>query len=429
MGSRRPTGCPRSLVLLLLVLLPALALGQGGGRRAYTFLDLPVSPRLTGLGGKAPALFRAVDPGLAVFNPALADAEIHNRLELGASLYFADIVFNHAAYFRATPRVGTYGLGVRQVWYGRFDGRTPTGAPDGSFTAYDMALSAYYSRSLLPGLRAGLSVNPILSRIESYNSLALTADLGLLYSHADGVVQTGLVVRNLGGTLIPYHKSYTAAPVDVTLGWSFTLQHAPLRFLLTLQHLENINYRYIREEAHSSSYMVVDPNREEPKWWQQLLQELVAHPVLGVEIAPMRYFYLQLGYNAHRAQEMALKGHYAFEGLSYGLGVNIQRFSLNFARSHYHAHGATNHLSVSLRFGRTEPAAVRERPIWGRVEPVPSRADGGQEAREEVEETTGEVVEVPREAEVEEPDEVQHGVPEMPEEAEGPSAENEPENE
>ncbi|PID90328.1 MAG: hypothetical protein CSA97_03485, partial [Bacteroidetes bacterium] len=255
--------------MLLFLLLPALAFGQGGGRRAYTFLDLPVSPRLTGLGGKAPAVLRAVDPGLAVFNPALADADIHNRLEVGASLYFAGIVFNHAAYFRSLSRVGSYGVGVRQVWYGSFDGRTPTGESMGSFTAYDMAISGYYSRCILPGLRVGVSLNPVISHIETYNSLALAADIGLVYSHTNGVVQTGLVVRNLGGTLVPYHKSYDAAPIDVTLGWSFTLQHAPLRFLLTLQHLEDINYRYMREEAYSSAYMVVDPNREKPKWWKQ----------------------------------------------------------------------------------------------------------------------------------------------------------------
>ncbi len=365
-------GSSRSVVGLLLLLLgmnllyslPVLA--QGNGTRSYTFLDLPISPRLTALGGKSPTLAGDKDPGLALFNPALASDTLHNHLEVGASLYFADIVFNHLGYFYSLPGVGTLGLGVRQIWYGEFTRTDELGAKLGSFSAYDMGICLLYSRPILPNLSVGATLTPILSHIETYNSLALTLDLGANYTSTDGDFSAGLVARNIGGSLTRYADKTEYAPFELVGGASLQLAHAPLRFLFTLQHLENWNYRFYRGDAYSSAVRVLPPDSPRSNVWQRILYETLAHPIVGIEFTPVRYFYAQVSYNFHRAQEMALEEHAGLEGISWGIGIRIRRFSFNFARSRYHAHGANNHLSIALRLGRGNGSRAHVAPLWDR---------------------------------------------------------------
>lgn len=339
-------------VLLIGQLMMGTAYGQGNGTQAYTFLDLPISPRLAALGGKVNSLPGDYDHGLALFNPALGSPRMHHQVGIGATLFFADIVYNQASYFYTLPRVGTLGVGLRQVWYGDMPQTDEWGNTQGKFTAYDMGLTMSYSRLLLPGLRVGGALTPIFSKIETYNSVGLTMDVGIAYESESGRFSSTLLGRNLGGMLTRYGEQWAYAPLEIVGGVSFALAHAPLRFLITLQHLENWNYRFVRTDSYSSAVANLHPEPSTSSVWGRIFAETLAHPIVGIEITPLKYVYGQVGYNPHRAQEMGLEGVAGLEGFSWGLGVRISRFSLNFARARYHAHGASNHISVVLELGR-----------------------------------------------------------------------------
>ncbi len=348
---------------LLLLLTPILLMAQGGGRHAYTFLDLPVSPRLAALGGKAPSLINSPSPSLGMHNPAAALPDIHGMAEVGFTLYYASIKYNHAAYFHHVPSIGMLGLSLRQVWYGRLTRRDALGAAQGHFTAYDQALSLHYSQTLWRGLRIGATLTPILSRIERYTSVALGMDVGLLYHSDDRFVSAGLLCRGVGASLRGYTRNAVeSTPFEVLAGASLGLEYAPVRFIVTLQHLENWKSRFSSEDTRNPLEGNGRWEEESESNWQALYRELLAHPIIGMELYPSRYFYLQVAYNHKRRSEMAVEARPYLVGFSWGVGIQIKRFSFGFARAVYHVHGATNHISISYQFGRPPSAPHTEAP-------------------------------------------------------------------
>lgn len=339
-------------------LLSHPAWGQRPGERIYAFLDLPVAPRLAGLGGKTPALVGLPEPALAVYNPALASRAIDRCVAIGYAPYFAGTHYNNMAYFQSLGSWGSWGVSVRQLWYGRFVARDEQGAAEGSFTAYDLAIGAHYAFAPIRGLSIGLSISPILSLIGGYGSVGLTSDVGAVYQMADGLLAFGVLARNLGGAFkhyAPYEDDW--ASFELLAGMSLTLRHAPLRFVLTLQHLETWNARRIPREDYFPAVGDGRSDEQLPSTWQRVYMEVLAHPILGVELVPGRYFYLQVGFNPSQIQTMSQNGAFGLAGLSYGAGVHYRRFALRYARSHSHFRGATHHVSLFINLaphGTTE---------------------------------------------------------------------------
>ena len=87
-----------------------------GGRGVFAFLELPMSPRLAGLGGKIASISEQVSSGLGIYNPALIAPNAHGALEAGVSLYYANIRYDYASYFHNLYPVGMLGVSLRQVW-------------------------------------------------------------------------------------------------------------------------------------------------------------------------------------------------------------------------------------------------------------------------------------------------------------------------
>ena len=352
----------RWATLVLLLCLPYMGWGQiwvqdakglDRGREGYAFLHLAEAPRLAALGGKAPALVHGLQPGVAVHNPALALPELHQYLQVAYTLMYAGLNYSQASYFHELPSLGMVGASVRQLWYGRFNGYDEQGQPTGSFTAYDVALALHYNQEIAQGLHVGFSLAPIISSIERYTSFALAMDIGVLYYTPNRLFAASLLCRNLGSGL----KGYTPrrrelTPLELMAGVDITLAHAPLRFLITLQNLENWHLRYNPNTSYRRLFGDGKAEDHRETVWEAILGEALAHPIIGVEITPVKYVYFQLGYNHSRRMEMQLEARPFLVGFSWGIGVEYRHFQFNFSRSLYHLHGAMNHVSVGYCFAR-----------------------------------------------------------------------------
>ena len=110
-------------------------------------------------------------------------------------------------------------------------------------------------------------------------------------------------------------------PIDVQLGASKQLTHTPFRFSATLVDLNHWNYKFIN------------------------------HLVFGVDIALSHNIWVGGGYNFRRANEMQIENgeekssHGA--GLSFGGGVNLERFKLNVAYGKYHVSSSSLVINVA----------------------------------------------------------------------------------
>ena len=331
--------------------------GQVGGTATYNFLNLTPSPQVTALGGQVNAV-PGSDLSLAFFNPALLDSTSDNSLSLNYVHYLAGINFGYAAYARSYRNIGNFAAGIHYVNYGTFIGADEVGLLTGDFTAAEYAFNLTYSRTLPwldNTLHVGVNVKPLLSVFERYTSYGLLADLGLTYRHPEQHFTAALVLRNMGGQLTAYADGgREPVPFEVQLGVSQRLKHAPFRFSILVQHLETPRLGADKEKTDPPAAEGQPADDSGKKGLELFADEAMRHIILGAECFPFQGLILRAGYNYNRRQDLKVNTRTGMVGFSWGIGIHVSRFHIDYARSRWHLAGASNHFSVCVDLGRPE---------------------------------------------------------------------------
>lgn len=356
----------RKLILLIVILVAAfpMAYGQIGGESTYEFLNLTNSARMAALGGNQIALHDSTDLNVSYNNPSLLMPEMKNMLAVNYVNYFAGVNFGYAAYSFATPLPGNVAVGMHYINYGEFIEALPNGIKTGAtFNASEYALNLIWSNeyklnytkkdsmwaashgsaSVLNHKRLtyGINLKPILSSFENYRSIGIAADLGATYISRNGLTVTSLVFRNIGTQISTYYEGAEreSIPFNLQMGVSQKLQHAPIRFAATLQHLQKWNLAK-PEEVRTGATMVYNED--------SFTKKFMRHLVLGVELLPSPNFTLRAGYNYQLRQEMRMEERMSTVGFAWGFGFKISRFHFNYGSTRFHLGGSSNIISLAL---------------------------------------------------------------------------------
>jgi hypothetical protein len=111
----------KTALLILFISLFAFNLNaQTGGSTAFNTLDLPLSARQAAIGGNCMAI-NDNDINLAVWNPSMLSARMHTQFAFSFADYFADIKYGYAGFAYNVKNVGTFGLTMTHINYGKFD--------------------------------------------------------------------------------------------------------------------------------------------------------------------------------------------------------------------------------------------------------------------------------------------------------------------
>ena len=322
-----------ALLLCLMITLPLSAQINGAGSGVFHFLNLPASSRLNALGGENVSISDD-DISMAFINPALLTAHTDKVLQLNYAYYLAGTMFGSAMYGH-NYRDNYFGAAVHYLDYGKMSYADENGNLLGTtFTAKDICVNLMYARQLGPLFRVGATLKPIFSVYEQYTSFAMGADIGGHFQTADSTFQMGLALRNVGWQLKSFYEEdfgqhTEMLPLNLELGLSYRLAHAPLRFSLT---------------AHNLQCWDIAPAGEEVKWYDMLFR----HTIWAVDIVPKsNKFYLTVSYNHRRQAEMNLTEVRSLAGFAFGAGIKIYKFRLGFAMSQYTKSNFTYQVSLS----------------------------------------------------------------------------------
>ncbi|WP_229743022.1 type IX secretion system protein PorQ [Hymenobacter qilianensis] len=333
-------------VVLGAILVSQPAAAQIGGQQAFTFLNLPPSAKLAGLGG-VNVSSRDADATMMYGNPALLNADMDNRLALGYVDYLSDIKQSTAAYVFNTKSLGRLGVGLTYLNYGRFEQFDAAGTSLGEFSVNEYALGvsdAYTSGNFTLAGTLKLAV----SGIAGNHSLAALVDVGGIFKHPTQDFTVGLTVRNVGYQFQPYAGAdREPMPLDVQLGASFKPEHMPVRLSLTAHHLQQLDIVYLDPNQRGQ----LDENGVEIKPKKTLGDKIARHFVVGGELLFSKNFHLRAGYNHLQRRELRLENTSAGAGLSFGAMLRISEFQLDYTRAYYHASGAANYFTVARTLG------------------------------------------------------------------------------
>lgn len=332
------------LAAALINSIPVRVYGQAGGR-AYQFLEMNSSARVAGIGGIAAATSDD-DLDFVFHNPSLLTDVMHHKLALNYVNYYAGINYGYAAFAARMKGKGMFAGGIHYLNYGKFEGADESGNLTGTFRAADYSVNLSYARPLDSSFTAGFTVKSVYSDLESYHSTALAFDIGISYTSRDKLFSAGLVVRNAGIQMSKYYPfgDREPMPFNIAAGISQGLRYAPLKFFITAEHLEKWDLTWNTTADETAYYTGTQDDGK----FDIFVDRFMRHVSAGAEIYPVRNLTFRIGYNYRKRQELKVSSKPGMVGFSWGAGVQLSRFRIDYGRSVWHLAGGVNYFSLSL---------------------------------------------------------------------------------
>ena len=315
---------------------------QVGGENVYKFLNISTSARQIALGGKVLTLMDDVNQ--PIWNPSVINSSLDNQIAVNYTSYLAGINIGSISYSKMIgKRLGNLHTSIKYLNYGTLIGADEEGNETGNFEASDVALSIGYALNLpWDNFYIGINVKVINSIISNFSSIGVATDLGILYRDERKPFVITLVVRNIGTQIKSFNGVFEKLPLEVALGGAYELEHVPIKWHLTIDNLQQWNV-----SASNPSNQISDINGNITKENISFLNNAIRHFIVGVELFSKKAINLRLGYNFRRSKELELQNVRTFGGMSFGFGLKMNKFKLNYAYSKIYT--ASNVSTFSLQ--------------------------------------------------------------------------------
>lgn len=334
---------------LLMVFLGINAYAQIGGSGIYPFLNVPIAPRVAGAAG-ATIANTDDDANFGLINPALIQQNLHGHMSMSLAPMKGDVLFGEAVYSHSFEKVGSFLVGIKYVDYGDFLTTNTQAQVIGGFTAADYAFQAGYGYALDSNWQFGAAVKLLNSTYESYISWGLATDISAMYLIPKKRIAMTLMLRNLGTQLSTFDGNREPLPLDLRFGISTKFEHVPLRLNLMLDQLQKFDLSY-----NDPNKVVRDPITGEVRIEEtSTVNKILRHITLAGEISG-KNINAQLGYSFRRANEMDVPTVRSSAGLTFGFGIRISKFRINYANTNMNVAGRMNHFGITTSLGNFKP--------------------------------------------------------------------------
>lgn len=339
------------LVVLLFSLSQVVIAQIVGGQNVYTFLNLSNSARITGLGGNLITVYDD-DAALGYHNPAVLNAAMHQQMSFSTSPYFSDISHGYASYAHHIDNIkSTIYAGIQYTAYGDFDGLDPMGQSTGTFSANDYALSFGIGHRYNERLSFGANAKLISSQLESYNSYGIASDWAAFYQDTSKNITFTLVFKNVGTQFTTYFPDNPESlPFDVQIGFSKRLKYLPFRFSIIAHNLQRWDIRYDDPDLDEPTLLFGDDQQQGEQSF--FFDTFFRHIIINGEflLGKRENLRLRIGYNHLRRGELSVPNTVSFSGFTFGVGLKIKQFRIDYGRGVYHLGGGANHFTISTSF-------------------------------------------------------------------------------
>lgn len=329
----------------LLIIWSLSGLGQHSGNAVFQTLNLPQNAKLAALGGEQ-ITNNEQDVNLAIVNPSALHISMHNMVNLTYASYFAGIKHSNLSYIRSVEGLATFSANVNYLNYGDFTRTDVAGNTLGNFVAFDYSVQFGASKLLDSILYIGVNVKYLQSRLDDLKSNGIALDAGATYYSNNGLFSTSVLIKNAGIQLSKFSNNRARLPLNIQLGLTKKLAHAPFRFSLLLHNLQTPDL-----SLENSNLITTDPITDEvTKPDVSFGEKIMQHGIIGVEFIPSQVFNVRLGYNYKRRHDLRILDKAGTAGFSWGIGLKIANFKIDYGRATYHLAGGTNFISISKNF-------------------------------------------------------------------------------
>lgn len=311
----------RYIFLALTIGTITMASAQDGGN-AFTFLNIPMSTRIYGLGGVNISL---VDDDVTTIdqNPALLGGEMSGQLAMSYMRYVGDSNFAGVRYAHSAGDRAAWSAAIQYFGYGDIAETDTGGNLIGNFSPKDATFMVAYSHDITDRVRGGINVKGVYSTYAEYSSVALATDLGINYYDPDRDMSLSAVVANLGGQLKKFNDEGDRLPIDLRLGWSQTFGTFPIRLSVLAWNLTKWKLPYYEYGDGSTDGHTVEKS--------SFSSNLFRHLVFGADVVTSPNWYLGVGYNYKTRTDMQTHHRNMLSGFSLSGGIRVSNFGVGIA--------------------------------------------------------------------------------------------------
>ncbi len=329
------------LLIIFFFFVAGNSFAQSGGTDAYQILNTSFSARLAVL--NQPASVYDSDVNMGLFNPAMLNDKMYHKVAFNIVDYYSDVKFASACYVMPVKDIGLMSISFSSINYGDFDLTDELANEIGTFSANEQLISLGFGKQIFENINVGLNMKTLFSNLESYSSIAVSSDLALAYVNPDNNLAFSVLARNIGRQITSYTDQKENLPFQLDLGVSKSLDHLPFRFVLGYKNLQNFDLTYQNE----FSTTLLNEDGIEESTDNNFGSKLFRHFDVGGELTLGKRLDIRFGYNAQRRSELKLTSNSRLVGFSWGLGLKISHFYLNYGRSTYHLYGSPNYFSIT----------------------------------------------------------------------------------
>jgi hypothetical protein len=333
----------KKLLLFIALSIPASCWLQTGGIYSFQFLNGHYSARQLGLGD----IICISDGDLqsAWSNPATLSKEHHNKALIGQTILAGGINTGALSYGRT---IGNYygSAHFRYVAYGKMKRTDVNGTDLGTFSPGDFIFGASAAKAINERMTVGATLNLLYSQMDQFTAFGGAVDIGGSYRDDEKRIVVAGVVKNLGAQFKGYTETKYALPLEVQLGISHKLKHAPFRFTLVGTNLQKWDLSYNDPNAKDE----IDPLTGDTIKVKQagFFEKLGRHALVQTELLFGKKMHLRFAFDYQRRRELAVSNRPGLAGFSFGAGLYLKRFSLDYGWMIYSAAGSQHGISLTI---------------------------------------------------------------------------------
>ncbi len=344
-----------STCTLILALFSTMLSAQIGGRAVFESLNLAPSARITGLGGSLITI-KDKDLALAFVNPALLNEEMHNALAFSHDFHLGGLSHGYAGYGHSIESAKmTLQFGVQYFSAGEIDAYDALEQSLGKVNASEQVIGIGASKQLYERLAIGVNLKAITSRLASFNSFGLVADIGAVYEIEEQDFSAALLFRNAGRQINPYvDGNIEPVPFEIQFGISKRLKYLPFRLSVIAHQLQQWDIRYNDPDQNSEEENFFgEPAQAEENSFSNAVDNFFRHLIFNGEflLGANENLRIRFGYNHLRRSGLRVEGLRGLSGFSFGLGIKVSRFHIDFGQSFYHLGGSLTHFGFTTNLG------------------------------------------------------------------------------
>jgi len=310
------------LIVLAIMINVSRIPASDPGSTGANFLKINLAPRELAMGSVGIGL--ADGPGAMFTNPAGLGSIGYQNLSFFYNIWVEGMSAQYLSYIIPTG-IGNFGANANYFTYGKIQGYDASGTKTSNIDAYDLCFLLSYGKEIpsfkmkgyevLKGLSGGINFKVLQEKLEKEKAMAfggdvgIKIDLGKSYDVLRGI-SIGGSVKNIGSGL-KFDKE--KAPLPLSYGVGVGVKRELLGEELNLgvdMNIPNDNSMYVGAGL---------------EYW---IKDIIA---------------VRAGYNSKKDTS---------NGLSLGIGIKADIFSMNYAFVDYGELGYTHRMGMDIKFGR-----------------------------------------------------------------------------